>query len=369
MKTIVAEVGTIFLAAVIILMILGTSTSSFFTGVNAKTKQKNSKSGSTSSTSSTSTASDKTSSHTVKNGKTKRTKMPNTNTGGKGGTGGGTGGTGGGTGGTGGGTGGTGGGTGGTGGGTGGTGGGTGGTGGPPVIIQQPPRHVPPIIKIPPTQTCIPPMKLVNGKCVIIHIGPTIRCPPGTHLVGNHCVPNTHCQPGFHLEGFRCVPNGPLTCRHDCPCPQGTHREGTICVKINQVIRIIHKDVTNKHVTIERIINNVPVQQTVTNIPLKEFIDNLGSTNVILPTVNFVDANGILHIVGTVTNNGNSDVKIVNILATLEGNNKNILQIAHGLPVVNKLKANESTTFEIQVLQTLFKVSDIKKVTFHVDAQ
>jgi hypothetical protein len=39
------------------------------------------------------------------------------------------------------------------------------------------------------------------------------------------------------------------------------------------------------------------------------------------------------------------------------------------LPVVNKLKANESTNFEIQVLQTLFKVSDIKKVTFHVDAQ
>ena len=169
------------------------------------------------------------------------------------------------------------------------------------------------------------------------------------------------CQPGFHPEGFRCVPNQ--------ICPLGTHREGTICVKINQVIRIIHKDVTNKHVTIERIINNVPVQQTVTNIPLKEFIDNLGSTNVIFPTVNFVDANGILHIVGTVTNNGNSDVKIVNILATLEGNNKNILQIAHGLPVVNKLKANESTTFEIQVLQTLFKVSDIKKVTFHVDAQ
>jgi hypothetical protein len=113
----------------------------------------------------------------------------------------------------------------------------------------------------------------------------------------------------------------------------------------------------------------VPVQQTVTNIPLKEFIDNVGSTNVILPTVNYVDANGILHIVGTVTNNGNSDVKIANILATLEGNHNNILQVAHGLPVVNKLKPNESTTFEIQVLQTLFKVSDIKKVTFHVDAQ
>jgi hypothetical protein len=97
----------------------------------------------------------------------------------------------------------------------------------------------------------------------------------------------------------------------------------------------------------------VPVQQTVTNSPLKEFIDNLGSTNVILPTVNFVDANGIFHIVGTVTNNGNSDVKIVNILATLEGKNGNILQIAYGLPVINKLKANESTTFEMQVLQTL----------------
>jgi hypothetical protein len=60
-----------------------------------------------------------------------------------------------------------------------------------------------------------------------------------------------------------------------------------------------------------------------------------------------------LHIVGTVTNNGNSDVKIVNILATLEGKNGNILQIAYGLPVINKLKANESTTFEMQVLQTL----------------
>jgi hypothetical protein len=91
----------------------------------------------------------------------------------------------------------------------------------------------------------------------------------------------------------------------------------------------------------------VPVQQTVTNSPLQKFIDNLGSTNVILPTVNFVDANGILHIVG------NSDVKIVNILATLEGKNGNILLIAHGLPVINKLKANESTTFEMQVLRTL----------------
>jgi hypothetical protein len=97
----------------------------------------------------------------------------------------------------------------------------------------------------------------------------------------------------------------------------------------------------------------VPVQQTVTNSPLQKFIDNLGSTNVILPTVNFVDANGILHIVGTVTNNGNSDVKIVNILATLEGKNGNILLIAHGLPVINKLKANESTTLEMQVLQAL----------------
>jgi hypothetical protein len=153
---------------------------------------------------------------------------------------------------------------------------------------------------------------------VIIHIPPPIKCPLGTHLVGNHCVPNQ-----IH-------------------CPPGTHREGAICVREiivkNPVIRIIHKDVTNKHVTIERIINNVPVQQTVTNIPLKEFIDNLGSTNVILPTVNFVDANGILHIVGTVTNNGNSDVKIVNILATLEGKNGNILQIAHSFTCCKQAK-------------------------------
>jgi hypothetical protein len=160
-----------------------------------------------------------------------------------------------------------------------------------------------------------------------------------------------------------------------CPlpqCPTGTHREGNVCVRIvnhTPTIRIIHMDVTRKFVTIERIVNNVPVIQTVQNIIIPESNDNpMAGTRVQLPTVNFVDANTqIGHMVGTIKNNGNTQVKIVNILATLKDRDGGVLSVSHGIAVANKLKQGESTIFEIQILQTTFRISDIKSVVFHLD--
>ena len=84
--------------------------------------------------------------------------------------------------------------------------------------------------------------------------------------------------------------------------------------------------------------------------------------------MNFIDDNNIGHVVGVIKSNANTDVKIVNILATLKDKHGKTLDIPHGPPIATKLRPGESTTFEIELLQTVFRVADIESIVFHVDA-
>ena len=284
----------------------------------------------------------------------------------------------------------------------------------PPV---QPPNNPPPVN--PPA--CEPPKQIINNACVNPNPTPNPNPPTckDTEVLKNGiCVPKTQppitCPTGQHLgsDGKTCEPTKPVFCvgnglmkdgrclppglynfcyppkrminNHCFPplppmvCGSGTHLspDRRHCVAnipnivIHPTVRIINRDVIHRTVTIERIINGAPIQQTVTTFPIKEFTDSTNPTNVILPTVNFIDSEtGVLHMVGTIVNNGDTPTKITDILVTLKDKDANILDEAHGIAVVNKLKPNESTTFEIEIVPVLFSVSMIDTGTFHIGLQ